>query len=128
MERRTFLTKAMAASSACVIAGPAAFASVAPAAETEKKVKCKITVVRREHYKDLYQKYRNMDGEKCPVFKDGQEFVMNNYWECPEGFCTWAWADIRPFVQQMFFGRDSFVSCCSDGYRPVVFKIDRIEE
>jgi uncharacterized repeat protein (TIGR04076 family) len=44
----------------------------------------------------------------------------------PEGFCGWAWADIQKLVYGMARGGQKvFVTCCTDGYRPVVFKLER---
>ena len=52
----------------------------------------------------------------------------------PEGFCGWAWDDIYKVVQALrFHGNFHWfdepgvsVNCCTDGLRPVVFKIERI--
>ena len=47
----------------------------------------------------------------------------------PEGFCGWAWADIQKTVYGMARGgRKQFVTCCTDGYRPVVFLLEQIQE
>lgn len=84
-------------------------------------------MVKLEHYKELFQKFKKEDGNPCPLFKEGQEFIIKKYWEVPKGFCEWAWADIRIYIQQIFFGESSFVACCTDGLRPVLFNIERIE-
>jgi len=47
----------------------------------------------------------------------------------------WAWADIQRDVAHLALGGDfswinkpgSMVSCCTDGLRPVVFKLERAE-
>jgi uncharacterized repeat protein (TIGR04076 family) len=52
----------------------------------------------------------------------------------PAGFCTWAWHDIYPAVTGLRFGGNypwmkkegAIYSCCSDGARPVFFKIERV--
>jgi uncharacterized repeat protein (TIGR04076 family) len=52
----------------------------------------------------------------------------------PEGFCTWAWDDITKDVETLrFHGNFQWfeepgvsVNCCTDGLRPVVFKIERV--
>lgn len=45
----------------------------------------------------------------------------------PEGFCGWAWADMQKLVYGMARGgQDVFVTCCTDGYRPVVFKLEKV--
>ena len=44
------------------------------------------------------------------------------------GFCGWAWADIEKLVYGMARGgNDVFVTCCTDGYRPVVFKLEKVK-
>ncbi|UCD45027.1 MAG: TIGR04076 family protein [Candidatus Bathyarchaeota archaeon] len=69
----------------------------------------------------------------CPMHTVGQEFVMENL-NCPEGFCNWAYADIQKDLVNLYFGTNyyrvkkaNWVSC-TDGMRPVVFKIEKIEE
>jgi uncharacterized repeat protein (TIGR04076 family) len=45
----------------------------------------------------------------------------------PEGFCGWAWADIQDKVWGMARGgANVFVTCCTDGYRPVIFKLEKL--
>ena len=96
----------------------------------ENKI-CKITVVRRTIHQDLYKEIRGKEGVKCEVFEDGQEIIVHSPFEPPQGFCPWAWADIRTFVHGIIGGMrygdaDAFVSCCSDGFRPVLFKIEMV--
>jgi uncharacterized repeat protein (TIGR04076 family) len=51
----------------------------------------------------------------------------------PEGFCSWACADIQKYVMTLARGDDflgvregTYVTCCTDGFRPVFFLIERI--
>lgn len=126
MERRNFI-RTSAAGSACVVAG-AMVPNESSAQQTEKNFKCKITVLKKVHNKDLSLKYRNREGEPCGVFSEGQEFIIDNIWAVPEGFCPWAWGDIRTFIHKVNDkAMDSFVSCCTDGFRPVSFLIERVE-
>jgi len=53
----------------------------------------------------------------------------------PEKFCGWAWRDIYKDVSVLAFGGDFdwtkpgvAITCCTDGNRPVVFKLERMEE
>jgi len=55
----------------------------------------------------------------------------------PDGFCSAAWHDIYKsflFMRQggSFPGwmkdGDTFITCCTDGLRPVVFELRRIDE
>ena len=98
--------------------------------------KVKITVVKRDLYKDLVDKYAaDKNLTICNLFNDEQEFVLNEI-NMPEGFCSWAWADIHRDVVAVFFGasykwinkENLIVSCCTDGLRPVTFKIEAIDE
>ena len=97
--------------------------------------KVKITVVKRDLYSDLAALYAKNPGgmERCSLYSDNQEFILERA-NMPEGFCSWAWADInRDLIGVM--GGASFpwinkegvaVVSCTDGLRPVVFKIERI--
>lgn len=101
--------------------------------------KCKITVLKRLFQKDLVDLYsaENLPDNPltpCPTYKDGQEFFLEDKAEMPEGFCFWAWSDIQRDVAAIMYGADfpwiskkgTLISCCSDGLRPVIFKIERI--
>ena len=48
-------------------------------------------------------------------------------WYPPEGFCDWAWADIRTYIGLVHAGgMEQTVACCTDGFRPVFFKLERL--
>jgi uncharacterized repeat protein (TIGR04076 family) len=93
----------------------------------------RITVLKKYFHKGLVEEYA-ADPERwteCTHFELGQEFVTakETPWEMPEGFCAWAWADIQKLVYGMARGgQDVFVTCCTDGYRPVVFKLEKIKD
>jgi uncharacterized repeat protein (TIGR04076 family) len=127
MKRRKFL-KCAALSSAAL---PASHA-FSQSKESGKRVKCKITVLKRTVNEDYYLKYKKRKGNLCPIFKDGQEFIVDSPWAPPGKFCQWAWADIRTYIIGVFSGMkfdgsDVFVACCTDGFKPVFFKIERVE-
>lgn len=103
-------------------------------------MKCKITVLRRlfdQELVDLYSAENTKESplSACTAFSDGQEFILEGSPSMPEGFCFWAWADIQRDVAAIMFGADypwikqkgTIIICCSDGLRPVVFKLERIE-
>jgi len=54
----------------------------------------------------------------------------------PKGFCSWAWADIQRDVTVLALGGDFpwvkekgvTFSSCTDGFRPVIFKLERMKE
>lgn len=53
---------------------------------------CKITVVKRTINQDLIDEYLSDTHENfglCPVYQDGQEFVIEGFPQKPEGFCDW---------------------------------------
>ena len=101
----------------------------------------KITVIKKVNTKDLYGNNppANYDGEKitpeCDRFQVGQEFIVDSP-DCPPGFCNWAYNDIQRNVIIALFGGDFpwmndrgvDIVCCTDGLRPVIFKIERIED
>ncbi len=102
---------------------------------------CRITVLKRTLNADLASEYVEMAVGPCECFTEGQEFTVSAMGK-PEGFCGWAWDDIFKtvvalsrggnFSEGMFKGwmKDPgcMITCCSDGIRPVIFKVERIEE
>jgi len=95
---------------------------------SKEKYLCKITVIKIEFYTDLYNEYPHGDATPCGKVKLGQEFITENRWTPPEGFCIWAWRDIVPLIQWFHEGREEpFICCCTDALRPVTFKLERVE-
>ena len=93
-----------------------------------EKYYCKITVLKLDFNEDLYNEYPYGQASGCGRLKAGQEFISTSRWESPEGFCVWAWRDLIPIIQSYHEGRDHpSVHCCTDGLRPVTFKLERIE-
>ena len=91
-----------------------------------------ITVLRRLQHEDLLKQYADSIWEPCERLSEGQEFVSENA-NMPPGFCSWAWADIQKYVLTLARGGNflgvrpgTFVTCCTDGFRPVLFKLERI--
>jgi uncharacterized repeat protein (TIGR04076 family) len=100
------------------------------------KYPVKITVVKLVRT-GLCEEYGLNVSPDCPRFKVGDEFLMkaDPYIDMPEGFCSWAWADIQRDVVHLSLGGDipwvrqkgTMISCCTDGFRPVIFKLERME-
>ena len=102
--------------------------------------KVKITVLKRVDPSIIFNgKVPNMPGTDrkygiCTAFKEGQEFIVENG-EKPDGFCSWAWRDVYKDMSVLRFGGDFdpwvekgvAITCCTDGIRPVSFKMERIE-
>ena len=99
--------------------------------------KMKITVLRNMANQDFAEEYcERTDVTPCDRFTEGEEFLLDGV-KCPEGFCSWAWDDIYKGVLVLAHGGDmkgwmkddrTLISCCTDGIRPVVFKIERLED
>jgi uncharacterized repeat protein (TIGR04076 family) len=87
---------------------------------------------------DLAEQYRKegMDVGPCSYFQEGQEFIVDDIEEKPEDFnCGWAWNDISKMVLALMSGggfrqwlKDdrTYIACCTDGIKPVVFKLERL--
>lgn len=100
--------------------------------------KCKITVVKRHYNKELIEEYCSLNLPPqctgCPHCKIGDEYIVENHNTVPEGFCSWAWADIQKDVMVVMFGgeipwinqRGLAITCCTDGLMPVVFKVEKL--
>ncbi|MBI5961418.1 MAG: TIGR04076 family protein [Chloroflexi bacterium] len=94
----------------------------------QDKFKCRITVRKKVFHEDLYQQYPYGGAHACGRFEEGQVFITNNRWDPPDGFCHWAWADLRSIIQSIHSGHPTtMISCCTDGLRPVTFKFERID-
>ena len=98
---------------------------------------CRITVMRVARYDDLIAQYENPIQHACDM-TEGQVFLANG-WEKPEGFCQSAWDTLSPFVlalshgaQDLYDGwmrnRKSAMLSCNDGFRPVSFLVEALEE
>jgi len=92
----------------------------------------KITVLRRTQNEDLLHEYADRIWEPCERLAEGQEFVSRGA-NMPEGFCSWAWCDIQKYVLTLARGGNFrgvrpgvYITCCTDGFRPVFFKIERL--
>jgi uncharacterized repeat protein (TIGR04076 family) len=99
--------------------------------------KCKITVMRMAQYDDLMARYENPISDACNM-KLGQVFIANG-WEKPAGLCQSAWDTMSPFVLALSHGGQGFYDgwmqnprsamiSCNDGFRPVSFLIEALEE
>lgn len=101
--------------------------------------KVKIVVIRKEFYPEFADRYLT-DGKEagpCPLMEVGDEFLYESGAEMPKGLCPWAWIDIYRGVNALSAGatyapwnnRDGIqILCCTDGIRPVVFKLEAISE
>lgn len=99
--------------------------------------KVKITVMRRTVYQDLMEKYEKPIENACEM-RIGDVFVSVNA-QKPDGFCSNAWDTLAPFVEKLaeggggFYGdwmknEHSAMLSCNDGFRPVTYYIEAVEE
>ena len=97
----------------------------------------KITAVRKARYDDLIEKYENPIEHPCDI-EEGQVFIAEG-WKKPEVFCESAWESISPFVMTLAYGGEniydgwmkntkSAMISCNDGFRPVSFYIEVMED
>lgn len=104
--------------------------------------KCKITVLKKECYPELQEKYLAApQSGPCAFFEEGQEFLIDGEsYESMNGgkFCMEAWDAINRYVYAALQGgsimrgwtndEKMMIACCNDGTRPVIFKIERMDE
>ena len=109
---------------------------------SSEEPKCKITVLKRTLNSDLLGEYLADEYKElspCEKLTDGQEFLLEGFEQLasvPEGFCTWAWADLRHDILRVASGGEMpglkqpgvAIAGCTDWFRPVIFKIERIED
>ena len=99
--------------------------------------KVRITVKHMACYRDLIRQYENPIEHACSM-RLGQVFTANG-WQKPEGFCDSAWETVSPFVMALAHGavdfydgwmkdpRSAMISC-NDGFRPVSFLLEALDE
>ena len=99
--------------------------------------KCKITVMRMARYDDLMEQYENPIEHACDM-QLGQVFIANG-WRKPDGMCDSAWETMSPFVMTLSHGGENFYDgwmknpksamiSCNDGFRPVSYYLETVEE
>lgn len=97
----------------------------------------KITVIRKACYQDLMEKYENPIEHACEI-KEGEVFVSENC-QRPDGLCESAWESMLQFVMVLAHGGENFYDgwmknpksamiSCNDGFRPVSFLLETIED
>ena len=102
---------------------------------TMKKVK--ITVMKIARYDELIAQYENPIENACNM-QLGRTFISSNA-QIPAGFCNSAWETVAPFVKVLAQGGGNFYDgwmknehsamiSCNDGFRPVSFLLEVLEE
>ena len=88
-------------------------------------------------YADLAQKYENPMENACSMHP-GQSFISSDARK-PDALCQSAWDTMSPFVMALASGATNFYNgwmknpasamiSCNDGFRPVTFLIEAIDE
>lgn len=100
-------------------------------------LRCRITVMKQTVHMDLMEKFENPIEHAC-FMNVGDVFISEGA-QRPEGFCESAWESMLPFVMTLAHGgkdiydgwmkdpRSAMISC-NDGFRPVSFYIEALEE
>ena len=99
--------------------------------------KCRITVKKMACYEDLMAEYENPIQHACDM-QLGQVFIANG-WQKPEEMCDSAWESMSAFVMTLAHGGENFYDgwmknpksamiSCNDGFRPVSFLIEALDE
>ncbi len=97
----------------------------------------RITALRRTEYPDLMERYENPIQHLCDVTV-GQVFYAQSG-EKPHDLCSEAWSVMAPYVQTLAAGGGDFFDgwmkdphtamiSCNDGFRPVSFLLETVEE
>lgn len=97
--------------------------------------KVRITPLCRHCYPELIERYENPN-QSCDTTL-GQVYVSENATR-PEGFCSAAWRVLAPYVKTLAEGGGNFFDgwmknphsamlSCDDGFRPVTFLVEAIE-
>ncbi len=93
--------------------------------------------MRKVCHRDLMEQYENPIEHACDLH-EGDVFVSNG-WQRPDGLCESAWESMSPFVMTLSHGgediyegwmknkRSAMISC-NDGFRPVSFLIEALDE
>ncbi|MBE6959632.1 MAG: TIGR04076 family protein [Ruminococcaceae bacterium] len=97
----------------------------------------KITAIRKACYPDLMAQYENPISHACDA-EEGMTWISVDG-EKPENFCDSAWDSVSAFVKALAQGGGNFYDgwmknpysamlSCNDGFRPVSFYIEALEE
>jgi uncharacterized repeat protein (TIGR04076 family) len=93
--------------------------------------------MRKAFYQDLADRYENPIAHACGM-EERQVFIANG-WQKPDDLCSSAWDSMSPFVMALAHGGEDFYDgwmknrksamiSCNDGFRPVSFYIEALDE
>lgn len=93
--------------------------------------------MRKVCHRDLMEQYENPIEHACDLHES--DVFVSNGWQRPDGLCESAWESMSPFVMTLSHGgediyegwmknkRSAMISC-NDGFRPVSFLIEALDE
>ncbi len=99
--------------------------------------KIRITAIRKAEYADLIKEYENPIENPCDI-REGDVFIAEGH-RRPKGLCESAWESMSQFVLTLACGGGDFFDgwmknkksamvSCNDGFRPVSFLIEALDE
>ena len=100
--------------------------------------KVRITVLKCAWHPELAEKYAADWLTPCDFHRPGQVFYTNG-WQKPKGLCDNAWKSMTEYAMTLSQGGGNFyngelkdphafVASCNDGFRPVSFLLEAMEE
>ena len=108
------------------------------------KHKVKVTVIDKKLYPELQRQYcADPNSGACPCYHVGDEFIFerdekrDDFWHMGQNTLTKTSADPdtvaggpkMPHCSEAWMKEENtMIACCSDGTRPVIFRIERIDE
>lgn len=102
--------------------------------------KVRITILKTTFDNELAKEYGVKGLTKCPMMKEGQVFYAD--YAKPDGFCDEAWKSVYQYSfalahgvgNNLFYHGDWIdkpnvaICSCNDGLRPVIMKLEGIDE
>lgn len=99
--------------------------------------KVRITVMKKVCHTDLMERYENPIEHACNM-ETGEVYYAKGT-DKPEGLCQSAWESMLPFVMALSYGAEDFYDgwmknkrsamiSCNDGFRPVSFLLETIDD
>ena len=99
--------------------------------------KVRITVIRKVCHRDLMERYENPIEHACDM-SEGQVFISEDG-KRPSDLCESAWGVMESFVKELADGGGNFYDgwmkdpksamiSCNDGFRPVSFYLEALEQ
>ena len=92
--------------------------------------------MKKVSHSDLIEKYENPIEHACDM-ETGMVFTANGD-QKPDGLCQSAWESMHPFVMALSYGAEDFYDgwmknkhsamiSCNDGFRPVSFLLEALD-